>query len=303
VNGRPIDPTAEPDHTYTGECAFVDEHAEGYALGALDRFERGLVEQHLRRCPRCRETVQAAEKVTAYLPFLSPPVAPPSDTARAALMERIAADISGPIIEVPPVSSRSSIAAAPVDAGHVPNTARRRRAQGWAQGWSQMLPVALIAPLTIALILALAWANSLRNTIEEQEIDLASQQQLNRAIANSGEVQLYSMEPRCDGCTGGSRLGIDKEDSIGMVVAWDLDPKQKLSVWCVNSKGDKEWVSSLEVGPDGGAMKTFDFPSDASEYTEVYIASDNGSIAYMTNIATPPARIPAGEPAPSTPPP
>ncbi len=284
MSGRPVDSTADHDEVPSAACAFTEENAAGYALGALDRFDRSLIEHHLRWCSRCREIVQAAENVTAYLPFLSPAVAPPSPDVRTRLMERIASDLTGPIIEVPPVSSRLARAADTKDSGPAPVPLQRR--------WTRFLPAALVAPLAIALIVVLAWANNLQDTIDEQEIALANQQQLNRAIANGGEVQLYSMEPRCSECKGGSRLGIDKEDGVGMVVAWDLDPKQKHSVWGVNDKGDKEWVSTLEVDPDGAAIQAFGFPGDASSYTEVFISSGNGSVAYLTNIATPPADIP-----------
>lgn len=280
MNGR-LDDSVADDHAISGECAFADEHAAGFALGALDRFERGLVEQHLRWCARCRDIIQAAENVTAVLPFLSPPVAPPPDTVRAALMERITADVDGPIVEVPPVSSRPASSPPPVipAADDVATTTPRR--------WARVFPAALVAPLAIALIVVSAWANSLQNTIDEQDSDLANQQR-NGAIASDGGMQMYSMEPHCDDCTGSSRLGVDMDHSVGMLVAWNLDPKKEHSVWCIDGKGDRKWISALDVDPNGGAMQTFAFPGRASDFAEVYIAGENGTIAYMTNIATPP---------------
>jgi len=156
--------------------------------------------------------------------------------------------------------------------------------------WTRVVPAALIAPLALALILVSAWANSLQNTIEERDSDLASQRQLNGAIETVGAVQMYSLEPLCTDCTGSSRLGVDMDNNIGMLVAWNLDPNKEHSVWCVDSKGKKSWISTLDVDPRGGAMQAFTFPGKASNYSEVYIASDNGSVAYMTNIATPPSR-------------
>lgn len=282
MNGRADEPAADHDHPSREECAFTEEHAAGYALGTLDRFERGLVEHHLRWCDRCRELVSAAERVTALLPLLSPPVAPPSPTVRSTLMERIAADGTGPIVAVPPVSSRPAPVSGPVETDPVSRASTRN--------WSRILPAALVVPLTIALIGVLAWANSLQNTIEERTSDLANQQQLNGAIETVGGVQMYSMEPLCTDCIGSSRLGVDMDDNVGMLVAWNLDPKKEHSVWCVDSNGEKSWISTLDVDPRGGAMQAFTFPGKASNYSEVYIASDNGSVAYMTNIATPPSR-------------
>lgn len=286
MNGRADEPAADHDRTSRAECAFTEEHAAGYALGALDRFERGLVEQHLRWCERCRELVDAAEGVTALLPFLSPPVAPPSATVRSALMERIAADSTGPIVAVPPVSSRPARVSVPADMARPSSNSARR--------WSRILPAALVAPLAIALIAVLAWANSLQNTIDEQEVELATLQQTDGTVAGVGDVQLFSMkpEPSCSDCNGDSRLGIDMDENTGMVVAWNLDPRKEHSLWCVDDKGDRKWLSTLEVDQDGGAMQTFAFPGDASRYAEVYIAMEDGSKAYMTNIATPGATSP-----------
>jgi len=281
LNGRADEPAADHDDASRTECAFTEEHAAGYALGALDRFERGLVDQHLRWCERCRELVDTAESVTARLAFLSPPVAPPSATVRSALMERIAADATGPIVAVPPVSSRPAIVSAPAETVQVSRANPRR--------WSRVLPAALIAPLVVALIGILAWANSLQNTIDQQESELATLQHINERVDDAGEIQLFSMspDPGCSDCNGNSRLGVDMDEDYGMVVAWNLDPRKSHSLWCVDNKGESKWLSNLEVDQDGGAMQAFAFPGDASEYAEVYIATGDGSKAYMTSIATP----------------
>lgn len=288
MNGRADEPAADHDDPSRTQCAFTEEHAAGYALGALDRFERGLVDQHLRWCERCRELVDAAESVTARLAFLSPPVAPPSATVRSALMERIAADATGPIVAVPPVSSRPAIVSAPAETDRVSRATTRR--------WSRVLPAALIAPLAIALIGVLAWANSLQNTIDQHESELATLQQANATADTAGEVRLFSMspEPSCSDCNGSSRLGVDMDENTGMVVAWNLDPQKGHSLWCIDDKGERKWLSTLNVDQDGGAMQTFAFPGDASEYAEVYIATGDGSKAYMTSIA-PPSSPSAGD--------
>ncbi|HEV2066650.1 MAG TPA: hypothetical protein VGR08_07430 [Thermomicrobiales bacterium] len=281
MNGRADESAADHDDPSRAQCAFTEEHAAGYALGALDRFDRGLVDQHLRWCERCRELVDAAESVTARLAFLSPPVAPLSANVRSALMERIAADATGPIVAVPPVSSRPAIVSAPAETGQTPRATTRR--------WSRVLPAALIAPLAIALIGVLAWANSLQNTIDEHESELATLQQANARGNSAGEFRLFSMdaEPSCSDCNGSSRLGVDMDESIGVVVAWNLDPRKEHSLWCVDREGEEKWLSILKVDQDGGAMQTFAFPGNASAYAEVYIATDDDSKAYMTSIATP----------------
>lgn len=295
MNGRLDNQPEDSDSSLSGACDFVEENAAGYALGALDLAERGMVDQHLLWCARCRAAVAGAEAVTACLPFLAPPVPGPSAAIRTALMERVRTDLDTPLVSIPPVVSRPRREpreaaperpprpTTPVPAVSVPR-------------WRQWVPAALIAPLVIALIIVSAWANSLQNTVDQQETELAGQ---SPALASNGGVQLFSMQPMCPECAGGGRVGVDMDSSMGLLVGWNFDPSRKHSVWCVNEKGDKEWISTLEVNQDGGTMQTFAFPGEASDYTEVYIAEDNGSVAYMTTITT--SQPAAGEDGEGTP--
>ena len=158
-----------------------------------------------------------------------------------------------------------------------------------------MLP-AIVAPLALALIVVGAWANSMRLDLADQEREATRDNGsgLNRIVADGGSVQLYSMEPQCDDCHGRGRLGVAPSDNMGLVVAWGLDPEQDHEVWCVDSKGDKAMVSTLNVDSDGGAMQAFAFPSgDVSRFKEVYVAQKDGGAMYMVHLSpttgTPPA--------------
>jgi hypothetical protein len=275
VNGRSDNQSEALEPAGAGPCAFVDENAAAYALGGLDLADRGVIDQHLLWCARCREIVAASDAVTARLPFLAPPVPGPSPAVRAALLERVQTDRDAPV-ESAPLAARAS----------QPAMTRRvvaRPAPPPPARWRSWVPAALVAPLAIALIVALAWANSLQNTIDEQEADLAAEAP---SMANGG-IQLFAMEPQCSDCTGGGRVGVNADSGVGMVVAWGFDPSRKHSVWCKDGKGDAKWVSSLDVNQDGAAIQTFAFPTNASDYTEVFVADDNGSVAYMSTITTP----------------
>lgn len=66
------------------EDELMHELAAGYAVDALGPDEERAFEEHLARCPRCREEVAALTAAAAQLAYASPPADPP-----AALRERI----------------------------------------------------------------------------------------------------------------------------------------------------------------------------------------------------------------------
>ena len=67
MNSRPLQPASHRDDSHSGECAFAREHLEGFALDALDSFERGIVEHHLRWCPACRSEAARYERAVSLL--------------------------------------------------------------------------------------------------------------------------------------------------------------------------------------------------------------------------------------------
>lgn len=290
MSGPQTNPTPDHGQPRHAEHDAILEQAEAYVLGALDRVDSGIIEQHLRWCPHCRDEVTAIERVVDLLPLTVPQVDPPPPGVKARLFARVAAEN-----QAAPYAWQGLHRDAEPDAQRAGSTkpvpgVAGNRSGGTASGttsWLRFLPPAIIAPLGIALIVVGAWANSMRLDLEEQERNrgISNQRELNQIVANGGDVRLYAMEPQCTGCSGRGRIGVDVADRIGVVVAWGLNPDQEYEVWCFNKQGDKKMVSTLDVDAQGGAMQGFSFPEDMSDYSGVYVAQTNGEATYMSNFA------------------
>ncbi len=267
------------------------DQLEAHALGALDRTDAGIVEQHLRWCAPCRDRAESTRRVVDLLPLALPLDTAPSSDVKRALFARVAADDREMPYE-PPIDRRHleaeerrvPVPAAPVGSSH-PGAVISARA---SSTWSRIVPPAIIAPLALALIVVGAWANSMRLDLADsnREPSLANGSGLNQLGSDGGSVQLYSMEPQCADCPGRGRLGVDPGDNMGVMVAWGLDPAQDLEVWCVDTDGDKAMVSTLDVDREGGVMQAFAFPQeDVSLFKEVYVAQKDGGAMYMVDLA------------------
>ncbi len=273
MNSRPDDHTTEDVTPHTAECDFVLENLEGFALDALDRFERGIVEHHLRWCQPCRSEAVQSERVAELLPFAVPAVPGPGPEIRARLFERIRAHRAG-VDQIP--SSRASEHDQDMPAGWRP-----------AGGWRHYAAAALIAPLALSLVVVAVWANSMRTDLDEQANDLASQTILNQALANGGQVALYSVEREksCPTCNGSGQLGMSSSNDMGMVLGWNFDPSKRHDVWGVSRDGQTMKMCELEVDPTGAVMQMFTFPDAPSAFTEVYITDEHGSMTYVSHLA------------------
>jgi hypothetical protein len=143
-----------------------------------------------------------------------------------------------------------------------------------------------VAPLAITLLVVGAWANSMRNDLD----DAASDTTPVAAVTLQGrEVQTYAVERSCDTCTGSGQLGLSEADGMGMVVAWDFDPAQEHEVWGVTHSGERKKVCELYVDPAGSVMQTFNLPEKPSGLTEIYITDAAGNLIYVVHIGEPPA--------------
>lgn len=278
-----------------GQPAWTDhdailEQIDAYVLGALDRVDSGIVEQHLRWCQPCREQEEATRRAVDLLPFAVPAVTPPPPAVKTRLLARIENDNRADPYAwsgLAPESDRDVEALASTRQPTIVGGNRSGGPVAAQSSWLRFAPAAIIAPLAIALMVVGAWANSLRQQLDDQTpVQTASGQlELSQIVSNGNDVQLFSMEPQCAGCTGRGRLGVDMSDRVGLVVAWGLNPDREHEVWCVNSRGDRKMVSTLQVDAEGGAMLAFAFPDDdMKDYTGVYIAQTDGEATYMSNL-------------------
>lgn len=266
MNGRQPDSEFDPAH----DCAFARENLEALALDALDAFERGIVEQHLRWCPSCRDEATSYERVAGLLPFAGEPGPPPSAAVKARLFARIGN-----------VDNDSAPSAMPV-----PRTLAGT-ASSQSAGWMRSISTAIVAPLALALLVMGVWANALHNDLEQRETQLANQAIISTSLESSGQVQLYAVERTCPTCDGNGQLGVSPSNGMGMMVGQNFDPGQQHDVWQVNETGEKKKVCQLQVDADGAVMQMFTFPEELSVYTDVQITDGRGSLIYTSHLAGP----------------
>lgn len=273
MKSRPDEQPNPQFTTHSTECAFVLENIEGFALDALDRFERGMVEHHLRWCASCQAEASRYERVVERLPFAVPADQEPGPGLKTSLFERIRADASASKA----TPSRRIVERAP-ESPEVRQTSPGR--------W-RYASAALIAPLALSLLVMGVWANSMRNDLNEQDTDVQSQAQLNQVLADGGQVALYSVEKEksCPTCHGSGQLGMSESNDMGMVLGWNFDPGKRHDVWGVSRDGDTLKMCELKVDPTGSVMQMFTFPDAPSGFTEVYITDEHGEMTYVSHLA------------------
>lgn len=267
--------------------SLIDDVRDAYVLDTLDERDRGTVRVVLARFPETAAEVDAEASALALIGLIAQDAGAPSPAVRDRLFTRLSMDQTfqraqdGEPLPLSPASDPSTF----LDSGGT---------IGATRSWTRFIPPALSGPLAIAVVVLIAWSSSLQNQLDRAESDLATGQIT--STSSVGQIQLYSMEPMCTGCEGNGRVGIDLADSVGMVLAWNLDPDDDQEVWCVNSKGDKERVTQLDVNADGGAMQMFNLPQDGDQYTQVYLQNKDGTVTYMSEVS--PTESPEASPPP-----
>jgi hypothetical protein len=267
VTSQNRDNGLSPDNRHH-ECRHVIDNAEAFALGALDHADRSSIEQHLIWCGPCRRAVADARRATDLLPFLATPAAP-SSAVKTRLFDRIDGDQDSPS----PSLARMN--------PWVPETGRTGEQTGTgrpASSWQRWLPPAVLAPLALVLLVTAAWANSLRNEVDYLESERDQQVALAGAVGGQSDMQLYSFEPACPTCNDANgRFGGNPNGSVGVVVAWNLDPSEQHQVWCVDDQGEKWMVTNLDVEPSGNVFQTVSFPQPLGGYQQIYVARNDGT--------------------------
>ena len=263
------DMTTEPDDA----CESCRELLGAYVLDALDQFDRGIVEQHLRWCDSCQAEFTALQTIGIGLALSAGDAGAPSPDGWSAIRARLGRedtsdDAVEPIVE-PAIALSSS------------------------KSWSRWLPTAIIAPLVLAVLVLGTWSWSLQQELDRSAAELANHTLLNSTLTSSRQVQLYSMEQSCPTCDGVGQVGISKANSMGMVVGWDFDPKITHDVWGIDHNGERLPVCSLIVAQDGAVMQMFRLPDSPSRFTDIYVTDEAGNIVYTSHIADDDLSIPA----------
>ncbi len=282
MSSRPVEPGKSKGELSPHECAFALENLEAFALDALDSVDRGIVEHHLRWCEACSTEADRFERVVESMHFAIPIGPEPLPESKSALFASISANDSS--IPAHPMAIPNELASASATPGLVTSAP-----------WWRHASIALVAPLALALVVMGVWANSLRIDLDQRNIELSSQEQLNAALSNGGQVQLYSVEQSCPKCEGSGQLGVSESNDMGMLVGWNFDPSQQHDVWGVNSQGEKKKVCQLHIDDTGAVMQMFNFPAETATFTDVYITDENGSLTYVSHLADGSDPAPADE--------
>ena len=150
-----------------------------------------------------------------------------------------------------------------------------RAATGKTGNWRRWIPPAVITPLAIALLVLAAWTNSLRNEVNA----LRAEQQEGFTVASGNGMQLYTMRSDCPTCNpaASGRFGGNPDDSVGVVIAWNLDPNAQHQIWCIDKNGEKWMITTLDVEPTGDVVQAVSFPQPLGGYQQIYVARHNGT--------------------------
>lgn len=266
-------PTQSNDTAPGGECSLFRENLAAYVLKALDLFDRGLMEQHIRWCEDCRAEVGKLEAVVHRMGAASEDVGAPSSATWSA--------IRGRLIE----SDDTVMSAAPAATLSSKSVATKQR------DWIRFVPAAIIAPLLVLVLVLGSWGASLKGDLEDRDAQLANRSLVESSLVGSGQVQLYSVQQSCPTCDGVGQVGVSESNGMGMVVGWDFDPEMQHDVWGVSDTGLRSAVCSLAIESDGAVMQMFRFPDAPSTFTDIYITDKLGKVVYVSHIVADEAEV------------
>lgn len=260
-----------------GPGGHVDELIPGYALGALDQFERDVVDRHVRFCERCAESLAADLRTVGLIPFTMPRATPPADVkvalfSRIEQAQRAAAEAGVPTQTprgVPPAltipSSRPLTDAAPA-AARTPRFGRRVETRfSWVAS-------ALSLPLLIALVASGVWAVQLRNQVGQQS---AMVDQLQAQLANFGAgATSYSLLPGTSAPQAEGEIILGADQKRGMVRI-DLNSKQPSPApsyeMMVVQDGKLVPLTEVKVDDHGVGQAPFQLDQPFSNYQSVHV--------------------------------
>lgn len=261
-----------PDDDNLLDCASCQDHIHELALGILPEHLTAPMIRHIEGCAPCRAEYRRMRRTTRLLPFLAES-AEPSPDAKDRLMARIEAaerdDTIAPVVLHNPWINTNE---PPMQ---TPSPARNE-----GSIWQRWIMPGVIAPLAICLIVLSAWANSLRQEVNDlRESENPSIASIDAPATSPYALQLYEFQPACENCpqsVASGKFGGNPNGNVGVVVAWNLDPDETHQVWCVNHQGEKLLITDLDV--DGGSVfQTINFPEAIGGYQQIYVARHDGT--------------------------
>ena len=251
----------------------VDDLIPAYALGALDRNEVALVDEHVTTCDACALELAESRSTTSLLPF-SVPLQTPSPDVKAALFARIAqVEQAGASLPGGPVALK--VAKAPPLPASSPHGSATRRRAGF---WGRSLPLITTVPLVLALGLLSAWTLVLRESAqsradENRNLQSALTDMQGAFLGGDRSVDLTAGE---DGSDAVGRISYRKTDGRTMFVVSglaDRGPGVDYDVYAITNEGN-EFVHAGELGVDGrgNGMTTMWLEPPFDQYSDMCVA-------------------------------
>jgi anti-sigma-K factor RskA len=246
--------------------AAVEKHEEYlelaaiYALGALDAEDRRRFEAHLASgCSRCREALEAAERVAGELALVAPPVSLPDAVGRR-LFERIRSD-------------KPRLAKGP------------ERSRGSALLW------ALAAAATVAAIGLAVQVQRLEERIEsERSAREAAERELDRFAETieaftAPETRAVNLAGQGDTPGARARAFLDPENRRLFLYVYDLPappPGRTYQLWLIVG-GTPVSMGTFGVEPDGrGRLDSASVPSFEGDVTVAVTVEPAGGVPQPT---------------------
>lgn len=245
-----------------------------YVLGTLDDTSLRRMERHLQRCDTCRNEYLFAMEALIHL---GSHVAPPP-AARAAILERVSAETTLPVIRPRPRHMPAEVLpdAAPWRSWPRPRDLRR-----------VLPPAGPVSRGLVAAAAALLLAMGAVGWLEEQRRPSLAEAQI-EALVNDPSVA-YSLVDSDLPITATGVVFADPGGRQAVLLANDLPllpHDQRYQVWLFTIDNERVSAGMLSPGPDGAVMELLQMPDAFASYVGIALTvePEDGSAAPTTDM-------------------
>ncbi len=247
------------------EAEHPTELLAAYALGALPPEERGPVAAHLRTCTACRTDLAYLQRAADSLGLSQPPAIPPA-SARARLMERVAADRQ----HAHELTAPAPVAQTQQRPSHAP-------ASPWLSwgGWATAAAsLAVAAMSTWQLTGAMRETDALRRELAALRADVASlrstTQEVSATLADidPADTHVAAIQGAGQAQRAHGRLLYEPGKQSGFVVMEDLpalDPGKVYQLWLMQGSTPFS-AGTFSPGPGGAGSVVIRAPAQLGSY-------------------------------------
>jgi hypothetical protein len=252
------------------ECAYVDDLAAGYALGALESDDQQRINDHITACKSCDQVITQAMQTVAMLPFTTVSATPPLH-AKAELFARIAQSSRLQTANAP--SPTVTIPASNAETTNVPPPPRRWKLPPFGRGDASprarinfpllATPLATV-PLVIALAVLGSFAMSSQSKVSDLRAELLSARtDLNDASEAFDAVDNFKASDDAKVYELPAQGGTDEGGVHGKVIANPGTTEAMLMIWRLDNEPKDCRYEVLLENKDGGMVRVAEFGVDS----------------------------------------